>query len=71
MYYSVFLPVYTTCTLCVFVCVQACSQVELWGGSFGPKWNSLLRKWPLRLIVFRWTDNLRLKYLDILALFQG
>ena len=43
---------------------QACSQVELWRGSFGPKWNSLLRKWPLWLITFCWTDNLRFKYLD-------
>ena len=43
---------------------QACSQVEIWGGSFGPKWNSSLRKRPLWLITFCWTDNLRLKYLD-------
>ena len=43
--------------LCVCACVQACSLVELWGGSFGPK-NSSLRKWPLWLIVFCWTDNL-------------
>ena len=41
------------------------------GGSFGPKWNSSLRKWPLWLITFCLTDNLRVKYLDILALFQG
>ena len=34
------------------------------GGSFGPKWNSSLRKWPLWLITFCWTDNLRFKYLD-------
>ena len=41
------------------------------GGSSGPKWNSSLHKWPLWLITFCWTDNLRLKYLGILALFQG
>ena len=35
-----------------------------YGGPSGPKWNSLLRKWPLWLIMFCWTDNLRLKYLD-------
>ena len=34
------------------------------GGSFGPKWNSSLHKWPLWLIAFCWTDNLRFKYLD-------
>ena len=34
------------------------------GGSSGPKWNSLLRKRPLWLITFCWTDILRLKYLD-------
>ena len=42
---------------------QACSQVELWGGSFGSKWNSSLCKWPSWLIVFCSTDNLRLKYI--------
>ena len=36
--------------LCMYVHVQACSQVELWGGSSGPKWNSLLRKWPLHVV---------------------
>ena len=34
------------------------------GRSSGLKWNSLLRKWPLWLIMFCRTDNLRLKYLD-------
>ena len=34
------------------------------GVLFGPKWNSSLRKWPLWLIIFCWTDNLRLTYLD-------
>ena len=35
---------------------QACSQVELWGGSSGLKWNSFLRKWSLWLIAFRWSE---------------
>ena len=40
------------------------ARLNYGGGSFGPKWNSSLCKWPLWLITFCWTDNLRLKYLD-------